>query len=165
MLSARRHRLLRLLDNCEPAVSCIDANRRVMRHALLQRVADRPVIATDRKLCDYLWFTMAHQPVETVRCLFLGPSHRLIRDELLSTGTSTEALIAPREVIHRALELGATGLILAHNHPSGYPTPSEADVAITTALARAATPLGITLHDHVILGSHGYASFRNQGLI
>ncbi len=136
-----------------------------MRFALRHRVAAAPVIATARDLHDYLWFTMAHDRVETVRCLFLGTADRLLQDEQLSTGTNAEALIAPRDILYRALELHATGLILVHNHPSGDPTPSSADIMATRALARAAAPLGITVHDHMIIGATGHASLRGRRLI
>jgi DNA repair protein RadC len=165
VLSAPRERLLRLLDDSAPATACIENNRRAMRFALRDRLDAGPVIASDRELHDYLWFTMAHERVETVHCLFLGATHQLLRDERLSTGTQSEALIAPRDILYRALELQAAGLILVHNHPSGDPTPSSADIAATRALVRAAAPLGITIHDHMIIGATGHASLRGRRLI
>jgi len=165
VLSAPRERLLRLLDGSADAAACIVNNRRAMRFALRHRIEAGPVIASDRELHDYLWFTMAHERIETVHCLFLGATHQLLRDERLSTGTQSEALIAPRDIVYRALELQATGLILVHNHPSGDPTPSPADIAATRALVRASTPLGITVHDHMIIGATGHASLRGRRLI
>ena len=164
-MAAREERLLRILDGSAQAVDCIRSNQRAMLHVLQRRVESATPLTNEKELHEYLWFTMAHQPVETVRGLFLSAAHRLIRDEVLSTGTSAEALIAPRDVIFRALELGATSLILVHNHPSGDPAPSAADLRLTQALVRAAAPLGIRVHDHVIVGAQECTSMRARGLM
>lgn len=125
----------------------------------------RPVLASWKALLDYLAIDMAHLSVERVRVLFLDSKNRLLRDEHLADGSIDEAAIHPREVIRRALDLGAASLILVHNHPSGNPEPSKADIAITRKISDAAHLLGITLHDHVVIGREGHVSFRARGLI
>ena len=97
--------------------------------------------------------------------LFLDKKNTLIADELQQTGTVDHTPVYPREVVRRALELSATALILVHNHPSGDPTPSRADVAMTKTIAEAARPLGIAIHDHLIVGRDGHASLKGLGLI
>ena len=114
---------------------------------------------------DYLTVDMAHLTVERVRVLYLDTKNRLIRDEHLADGSIDEAAIHPREVIHKGLNLGAAGLILVHNHPSGNPEPSKADVAITHRIAEAGRHMGIVVHDHVIVGREGHVSLRAKGLI
>ena len=125
----------------------------------------RPVLASWKALLDYLAIDMAHLSVERVRVLFLDSKNRLLRDEHLADGSIDEAAIHPREVIRRALDLGAASLILVHNHPSGNPEPSKADIAITQKISDAAHLLGITLHDHVVIGREGHVSFRARGLL
>lgn len=111
-------------------------------------------------LLDYLNVTMAQLPVEHFRILFLNKKNRLIADEVQNKGTVDHTPIYPREVIRRCLELAATAIIIVHNHPSGDPTPSPSDVRMTKTLANITSALGITLHDHVIVGKSGHASFR-----
>jgi DNA repair protein RadC len=103
--------------------------------------------------------------VERVRVLYLNSRNMLIRDELASEGSIDQSAIYVREVIKRALELGASAIILVHNHPSGSPEPSRQDIAITRDIAEAAARLGITLHDHIVIGGSDYRSFRAMGLI
>lgn len=102
---------------------------------------------------------------EQFRILFLDKRNALIADELQQTGTVDHTPVYPREVVKRALELSATAVILVHNHPSGDPTPSQADVQMTKQIAEVAAPLGITVHDHIIVGKHGHASLRGLKLI
>jgi DNA repair protein RadC len=108
---------------------------------------------------------MAFADREQFRILFLDKKNALIADELQQTGTVDHTPVYPREVVRRALELSATALILVHNHPSGDPTPSRADVAMTKTIAEAARPLGIAIHDHLIVGRDGHASLKGLGLI
>ena len=108
---------------------------------------------------------MAHLRHERVRALYLDTKNRLIGDELLTEGSLDEAVIQPREVVKKALDLGAAALIMVHNHPSGSPEPSRADIQITNKIAEAARMLGITLHDHVIIGKEGHVSLRAKGLV
>ena len=109
--------------------------------------------------------TLGHEAVEQFRVLFLDRKNRLIADETQQSGTVDHAPVYPREVVKRALELGATALILVHNHPSGDPTPSQADIAMTREIKQAAEKLGIVVHDHLVIAAGGHASFRSLGLI
>jgi DNA repair protein RadC len=108
---------------------------------------------------------MAHIGIERVRVLHLDTKNRLIRDETVSEGTIDQSAVHVREVIGRAMELKAAAIILVHNHPSGDPQPSQQDIAITRQIIDAARPLGLSVHDHVIIGRHGHVSLRAQGLI
>lgn len=127
-------------------------------------VADRPVLANWQALLDYLRADMAHHVVERFRVLHLDTRNRLIRDEV-SEGTIDQAAVYVREVVKRALELGSAAVILVHNHPSGDPSPSRADIDITRTIAAAGKPLGVAVHDHLIIGTKGHVSLRAQGLI
>jgi DNA repair protein RadC len=128
-------------------------------------VLDRPVLNNWDRLMDYLNVMLAREPVEQFRVLFLDTRNRLLGDEAQGSGTVNHTPVYPREVVKRALELHATAIILVHNHPSGDPTPSRDDVAMTQEVKRAATALSITLHDHVIIGNGRWLSFRNEGLL
>jgi DNA repair protein RadC len=108
---------------------------------------------------------MAFAERELLRVLFLDKRNALIADEVQQTGTVDHTPVYPREVVKRALELSSTAIILVHNHPSGDPTPSSADIAMTREIAEIAKPLGIQLHDHIIVGRDGHASFRGLKLI
>ena len=123
------------------------------------------VLGSWQALLDYLTIDMAHLTVERVRVLYLDTKNRLIRDEHVTDGSIDEAAIHPREVIRRALDLGASALILVHNHPSGNPEPSRADIQITNQIAEAGRLLGIVVHDHVIIGREGHVSLKAKGLI
>ena len=129
------------------------------------RVSEKPVLGSWQALISYLTIDMAHLTVERVRVLYLDTKNRLIRDEHVTDGSVDSAEIHPREVIHTAMNLGAAGLILVHNHPSGNPEPSRADIQITLRIAEAGRNLGITVHDHVIIGREGHVSLRAKGLI
>lgn len=137
------------------------AARRLARTGL----QDSPVLSSWQGLIDYLTIDMAHLNHERVRVLYLDIKNRLILDDQLSDGTLDEATIHPREVVKKALDLGASALILVHNHPSGSPEPSRADVQITNKIAEAGRLLGITVHDHVIIGKEGHVSLKAKGLI
>ncbi len=128
-------------------------------------VRERPVLGSWQALIDYLTIDMAHLTVERVRVLYLNAQNMLIHDEHVGDGSIDEAAIHPREVIRRALDLGSTALILVHNHPSGSPQPSRADIQITNRIAEAGRLLGITVHDHVIIGREGHVSLKAKGLI
>ncbi len=124
------------------------------------RIMHRPVLSSWDALLDYCHTAMAHRETEQFRILFLDRKNVLIADEEQSQGTVDHVPVYPREVVKRALELNASALILVHNHPSGDPTPSEADIAMTTQIQNAAAVLGITLHDHLIVGKSREVSFR-----
>ncbi|WP_134095380.1 DNA repair protein RadC [Novosphingobium sp. PhB55] len=130
-----------------------------------QTVREKPVIGSWQALIDYLTIDMAHLTLERVRVLYLNAKNMLILDDLVGDGSIDEAAIHPREVIRRALDIGATALILVHNHPSGSPQPSRADIEVTNRIAEAGRLLGVSVHDHVIIGREGHVSLRAKGLI
>ncbi|UYY79143.1 RadC family protein [Sphingomonas sp. R1] len=133
---------------------------------LLQgRVREKPVLANWQALLDYLRADMAPHVIERVRVLHLNSRNLLIRDELMNEGSIDEAPIYARQVIARALHLGSAALILVHNHPSGDPSPSRADIDVTRKIIEAGKPLGIGVHDHIIIGSEGHTSLRAKGLM
>ncbi len=129
------------------------------------RVLDRPVISSWQALLDYCHTAMSHREREHFRVLFLDRKNRLIADEELGRGTVDHVPVYPREVLKRALELAASALILVHNHPSGDPEPSPADIAMTEQIALAGRVLGIAVHDHLIIGRSKETSFRARGLL
>jgi DNA repair protein RadC len=126
---------------------------------------DQPVLSSWTQLLDYLRTQMAYNATEQLRILFLDKKNRLIADEVQQTGTIDQASLYPREVIKRALELSATAMIFVHNHPSGDPSPSSADVRMTRDIGDAGRQLGITLHDHLIIGRAGHMSMRAHKLM
>ena len=128
-------------------------------------VMDRPVLNNWDRLLAYLSAALARERIEQFRVLFLDTKNRLIADEAQARGTVNQTPVYPREVIRRALELQATALILVHNHPSGDPTPSRADIEMTQEIKAGAGSLGIVLHDHLIVGNGSHLSFRREGLL
>ena len=142
----------------------------VLLQALAERMT-RPValgrtpIGSSSQLQDYVRVAMAGRVREQFRVLFLDSRNRLLRDDFLAEGTVNHAPVYPREVVGRALELGALSMILVHNHPAGDPTPSRADIEMTRQLVDAAKPLGIQIHDHLVVGREGIASFKALGLM
>ena len=129
------------------------------------RIEQRPLISSWDALGDYLQATMGHQLVEEVRVLFLNAKNVLIANEAMWRGSVDEAAVHVREVIARVIALGATAIIIVHNHPSGDPTPSQADIRLTRDLVDAGRHMKITVHDHVIVGSQGRSSMRAMGLM
>ena len=125
----------------------------------------RPVIGSWDKLIDYCTAHIAHGQVEGFHILFLDRKNALIKHEQQQRGTIDHTPVYPREVVKRALELQASALILVHNHPSGDPTPSKADIAVTRDIVTAAQPLGVTVHDHLIIGRGRHTSLRDLGLL
>jgi len=125
----------------------------------------RPVLSSWSALLDYCRSAMQFERKEQFRVLFLDKKNRLIADEILGHGTVDRAPVYPREVMKRALAHEATAIILAHNHPSGDPTPSQSDIDMTNQMIAAMKPLGVTIHDHLIIGRDNIASFRTLGLM
>ena len=138
-----------------------EAALRLMRSELRQR----PVVGSWDKLVDYCTAHIAHGSVEEFHILFLDRKNVLIKHEQQQRGTIDHTPVYPREVVKRALELQASALILVHNHPSGDPTPSKADIAVTRDIVKAAAPLGVTVHDHLIIGRGRHTSLRDLGLL
>jgi DNA repair protein RadC len=128
-------------------------------------VAQRPVLSSWSSVLDYCRTAMAFMDKEQFRLLFLDKRNALIADEVQQSGTVDHTPVYPREVVKRALELSASALILVHNHPSGDPSPSAADIRMTREIVEAAKPLGITVHDHIIVGRNGHASLKGLRLI
>jgi DNA repair protein RadC len=128
-------------------------------------IVDRPVLANWQALLDYLRADMAHHPIERVRVLHLNTRNMLIRDELMNEGSIDQAAVHIREVIRRAIDLGSAAIILVHNHPSGDPAPSRADIDLTRNIIEAGKRLNIAVHDHIIIGTSGYSSLRAMGLM
>jgi DNA repair protein RadC len=131
----------------------------------LGEVRELPVLDNWQKLLDYLHAALARERVEQFRVLFLDARNRLIADEAQARGTVNHTPVYPREVVKRALELNATAIVLVHNHPSGDPAPSRADIEMTREVGLAAGALGIVLHDHVIIGLGAHVSFRREKLL
>ncbi|MBO6716592.1 MAG: DNA repair protein RadC [Rhizobiaceae bacterium] len=128
-------------------------------------IADRQVLSSWAEVITYCRAAMAFEPREQFRILFLDKKNVLIADEVQQVGTVDHTPVYPREVVRRALELSATAVVLVHNHPSGDPTPSRADIEMTKTIIDTAKPLGITVHDHVIVGKSGHASLKGLQLI
>jgi DNA repair protein RadC len=128
-------------------------------------VAQRPVLSSWQAVLDYLRADMAHLPVERVRVLHLNARNMLIRDDHMGDGSIDQAAIYVREVAKRTVELGSASVILVHNHPSGSPEPSRQDIAITRQIIEALKPLGVSVHDHLIMGTEGHHSMRGRGMI
>lgn len=128
-------------------------------------VKRRPVLSSWSAVLDYCRTSMGFEDKEQFRILFLDKRNQLITDELQQVGTVDHTPVYPREVVKRALELSATAVILVHNHPSGDPTPSQADIQMTRSIIEVARPLGIAVHDHIIVGKAGHSSFKGLKLI
>lgn len=132
----------------------------ISQRTLKSEIRNKHVLGSWSSLIDYCHSAMAHEKREQFRILFLDKKNVLIADEVQQTGTIDHTPVYPREVVKRALELSATAIILVHNHPSGDPTPSRADIDMTKTITETAKPLGIVVHDHIIIGKEGYVSFK-----
>ena len=165
VIAAPRERLLEVEgigENVAVQLKVIEAAALRLSKA---RLIGRPALSSWQALLDYCTAAMARSIREEFRVLFLDRKNVLIADEVQSAGTIDHTPVYPREIVKRALELNASALILVHNHPSGDPTPSRADIEMTRSIAAAAKPLGIAVHDHVIVGRSGHASFKSLGLL
>ncbi|MBB4286689.1 RadC family protein [Roseospira goensis] len=149
----------------EAGVAALKTAEAAAVRLLRERVREQPVLSSWDRLLDYCRAAMAYREVEQFRILFLDTKNRLIADDPQQKGTVNHTPVYPREVVRRALEVHATALILVHNHPSGDPTPSKADIQMTHQIRNAAHAVGITVHDHVIVGRGGHVSFKAQGLL
>jgi DNA repair protein RadC len=146
------------------AVELLGAIRAVMLRGLENEAFAGPVLSTSQQLIDYLRADMAHARAERLRVLFLNAQNRLL-GETITDGSINHAPIYPREIIRRALEIGATALILVHNHPSGDPKPSRSDIQATKRIAEAGRTFDICVHDHLIIATSGWASLKMLGLL
>jgi DNA repair protein RadC len=138
-----------------------EVSRRVAREPAVKRT----VISSWTALVAYVRVALQHEPREQFRVLYLDKKNQLILDEVLNRGTVDHAPVYPREVVRRALEVSASAIILVHNHPSGDPTPSRADIQMTKQIVEAARSLSVEVHDHLIVGREGVSSFRQLGLM
>jgi DNA repair protein RadC len=164
-IAAPRARLLEVDGIGESAVTQLKIIEAAALRLSQSRVLNRPALSSWPALIDYCTAAMARSAHEEFRVLFLDRRNVLVADEVQSKGTVDHTPVYPREIVKRALELGASALILVHNHPSGDPTPSRADIEMTREVAAAARALKIALHDHLVIGRSGHASFKALGLL
>lgn len=148
-----------------PAIAGVKFVREVALRFMRAELRERPVVGSWDKLVEYCNAQLACSKIEEFHVLFLDRKNALIKDEMQQRGTIDHTPVYPREVIKRALELGASALILVHNHPSGDPSPSAADITVTQDIIKAAASLHIIVHDHLIIGRGGHVSLRDRGLI
>lgn len=149
----------------ETSAAALKIVQAVALRMLSEPVREQPILASWQSLLDYLRADMAHLTIERVRVLYLNSKNMLIRDEIASEGSLDQAAIYVREVIRRSIDLGAAAIILVHNHPSGDSAPSKQDINMTREIADVGKRLGISVHDHVIVGKDGISSMRSAGLI
>lgn len=149
----------------DAAVTEIKLVRAAALRLMQGEVRERPVLSSWQGVLDYCRAAMGFEAKEQFRILFLDKRNQIIADEIQQEGTVDHTPVYVREVVKRALELSATAIVLVHNHPSGDPTPSRADVEMTKQIIAAAKPLGVVIHDHIIVGKQGHTSFRGMGLI
>lgn len=165
VLAAPPARLVEVDGIGENVVTDLKVVEAAARRLVKGDVAKRQVLSSWTSVIDYCRAAMAFMDREQFRLLFLDKRNGLIADEVQQSGTVDHTPVYPREVVKRALELSASALILVHNHPSGDPTPSPADIKMTREIIEVAKPLGITVHDHIIVGREGHASLRGLKLI
>jgi len=164
-IAAPRERLLEVDGMSDGAATQLKIVEAAALRLSQTRVLGRPALSSWAALIDYCAAAMARAMKEEFRVLFLDRKNVLIADEVQSAGTIDHTPVYPREIVKRALELGASAIILVHNHPSGDPTPSRADIEMTREVVEAAKALRIVVHDHVIVGRSGHASFKALGLL
>lgn len=165
VLSARAEERATVLEQSPDIEQTLQSVQHALEHMLRGELTRRPVLSSDRAVLDYLRYRMAYAPIERFRVLFLNAANELLADEVLGVGTVTAVHAYPREIMKRCLELGATALLLAHNHPSGNPAPSKADLDLTKRIANAARWFDVVLHDHLVVARHGWISFRAAGYL
>ena len=165
VISAPEKRLAEVKGLGEAAITELKLVQAAASRLARGQVKARTVLSSWSSVLDYCRAEMAFSDKEQFRILFLDKRNQLISDEVQQTGTVDHTPVYPREVVKRALELSATAIILVHNHPSGDPTPSRADIQMTQSIVEIAKPLGISVHDHIIVGKDGHASFKGLRLI
>ncbi len=165
VLAAPRARLLEMEGIGESVVAQLKIVEAAALRLSRSRMLNKPALSSWAALIDYCIAAMARSPHEEFRVLFLDRKNILIADEVQTRGTIDHAPVYPREIVKRALELGASAIILVHNHPSGDPTPSRADIEMTREVSAAAKALKIAVHDHLVVGRSGHASFKALGLL
>ena len=165
ILSAGVEELQKVKGLSENAAILFKTVHALSKKMLWADIEKQPVLSSWQKLLDYCHVAMAHEKREHFRILFLNRKNQLMADEVQQTGTVDQAAVYPREVVKRALDLGATAIILVHNHPSGDPTPSKADIDLTNEIIRAAGTMDILVHDHLIISRNGHTSLKAMGLL
>lgn len=165
VITAPRARLEEVRGVGDAIIAQLKLAEAIAQRMMRSRVMNRSVLSSWDALLDYCHTAMAHRDTEQFRILFLDRKNTLIADEEQARGTVDHVPVYPREVVKRALELNASALILVHNHPSGDPTPSQADISMTMQIQDACQVLGLILHDHLIVGKSREVSFRSQGYL
>jgi DNA repair protein RadC len=165
LLTADAEAIMRSGGVGEGAAAALKIVQAAALRMLRSAITEQPILASWQALLDYLRADMAHLTIERVRVLHLNSKNMLIRDEVMAEGSVDQAALYTREVIRRSIDLGSAAIILVHNHPSGDPQPSRADIALTRDIADAGKRLGIAVHDHVIIGAAGHSSMRAMGLL
>lgn len=165
VMNAPEERLLEVPGVGDSIVTEIKVVRAASLRLTRAGAMQRPVLDSWSAVLDYCRASMAYEAKEQFRILFLDKRNRIVADEVQQQGTVDHTPVYVREIVKRALELSATAVILVHNHPSGDPTPSRADIEMTTQIVQAARNLGIVVHDHIVVGRDGHASFRGLGLM
>ena len=165
VIAAPRARLMDVPGVGETVASHLKIVEAAAQRLAKTQVIGRPALSSWSALLDYCTTAMARSDREEFRVLFLDRKNVLIADEVQTRGTVDHAPVYPREIVKRALELSASALILVHNHPSGDPTPSRADIAMTREIVTAAKALSLAVHDHLVIGRAGHSSFKSLGLL
>ncbi len=165
VINASPERLREVAGVGQRAIDEIKLIRAAALRMMRSQVLGRPMLATWQAVLDYCKAVQGYDDVERFRILFLDKRNQLIADEVQQTGTVDHTPVYVREVVKRALQLSATAIVLVHNHPSGDPSPSRADIDMTKMVVEAARPLGITVHDHIIVGRQGHRSLKGERLM
>jgi DNA repair protein RadC len=165
VISAEPERLMEVKGVGEAIATELKVVHAAAMRLMKGAVINRPVLATWSAILDYVKAAMKFADIESFRVLFLDKKNQLIADEIQQHGTVDHTPVYPREVVKRALELGASAIVLVHNHPSGDPTPSMADIDMTKKVVDAGQRLGVLVHDHIVVGRKGHVSFRSLGLM
>lgn len=165
VLSAPPASLIKIEGIGEAAIAAIKLSQQSALRLLKQEAFAGHILDNWEKLLDYIQASMSREKVEQLRVLYLNQKNHLLADEIQNIGTVNHTPFYPREIIRQALNISAIAIIIIHNHPSGDPTPSADDITMTRELRDAGRTMGITLHDHIIVGNDGYVSFRNQNLL
>ncbi len=165
VISAEPERLAEVKDLGEVGIVTLKSVQAAALRLMRDDIMERPVLASWDKVLAYCRASMGYGSTEQFRILFLDRKNAMIADEVQQRGTVDHTPVYPREVVKRALELGASAIVMVHNHPSGDPTPSKADIEMTRQVRDAGKALGVTVHDHVVIGRGGHASFKSMGLL
>ncbi|MEO1207818.1 MAG: DNA repair protein RadC [Pseudomonadota bacterium] len=165
VINAPPERLLEVKGIGDAAISHLKIIQAAALRVTKTEITDKPLLTSWSQVLDYIRAAQAYENAEVFRILFLDKKNRLIADEVQGRGTVDHTPVYIREVVKRALDLSATAMILVHNHPSGDPTPSQTDIDMTKMIMSAGKPLGVVIHDHVIVGREGHFSMRSQGLL